>query len=57
MNLAEFISMSGYGEYVWSSYGFALVVLVANVAGALRRLGKARRLDAQSDGETVIKSD
>ena len=31
MTFAEFIDMGGYGAYVWSSYGIALVVLAANV--------------------------
>ncbi len=45
MSLAEFISMSGYGEYVWSAYGFALLVLAVNVIGAVRRLRNSRRTD------------
>jgi len=31
MNLEEFLHMGGYGFYVWSSYGIAMVVLVINV--------------------------
>ncbi len=31
MSLQEFLAMGGYGFYVWTSYGIALVVLVANV--------------------------
>ena len=31
MNLNEFLHMGGYGFYVWSSYGIALVVLVLNI--------------------------
>lgn len=31
MNLNEFLHMGGYGFYVWTSYGIALVVLLANV--------------------------
>ena len=31
MNLNEFLHMGGYAAYVWSSYGIALVVLLANV--------------------------
>ncbi len=27
----EFFHMGGYGFYVWTSYGIALVVLLANV--------------------------
>jgi heme exporter protein CcmD len=30
--------MSGYGAYVWSCYGLALVVLVSNVWAARRQL-------------------
>jgi heme exporter protein D len=29
--MKEFFHMGGYGFYVWSSYGIALLVLVANV--------------------------
>lgn len=49
MSFSEFISMSGYGEFVWSAYGFALLVLVINVASAVRRLRKSRRLDHSTD--------
>ena len=49
MSLSEFISMSGYGEFVWSAYGFALLVLVINFTGAVRRLRKSRRLDHSAD--------
>jgi heme exporter protein D len=31
MSLNEFIHMGGYGFYVWTSYGIALVVLLANI--------------------------
>jgi len=31
MSLAEFLNMGGYAAYVWSSYGIAAVVLVANL--------------------------
>lgn len=49
MSFSEFVSMSGYGEFVWSAYGFALLVLVINVAAAVRRLRKSRRLDPSAD--------
>ena len=49
MSFSEFISMSGYGEYVWSAYGFTLLVLVINVTFAVRRLRKARGLDHSTD--------
>jgi heme exporter protein D len=31
MSFGEFLSMGGYGVYVWSSYGIAAVVLVASL--------------------------
>lgn len=36
MSFSEFLHMGGYGAYVWSSYGIALVVMVANVLLPLR---------------------
>lgn len=47
--MKEFLAMGGYAFYVWTSYGLALVVLVANLVAPfmLRRklLGDiARRL-------------
>ena len=37
MSWSEFISMGGYGVYVWSAYGFAIVILVINVIIPMRR--------------------
>ena len=37
MNLDEFFHMGGYAFYVWTSYGIALLVLLANVIGPLRQ--------------------
>jgi heme exporter protein D len=31
MNWADFLSMNGYGVYVWGSYGVALLVFIAEV--------------------------
>ena len=31
MNLDEFLSMGGYGFYVWTSYGVTFLVLLANI--------------------------
>ena len=36
MTLAEFLDMGGYGFYVWTSYGIALVILVANIVAPLK---------------------
>ena len=37
MSWSEFISMGGYGVYVWSAYGFAIIILVINVIIPMRR--------------------
>jgi heme exporter protein D len=37
MSWSEFMSMGGYGIYVWSAYGFAIVILVINVIIPMRR--------------------
>ncbi len=37
MSWSEFISMGGYGVYVWSAYGFAIFILVINVIIPMRR--------------------
>jgi len=36
MSFSEFLDMGGYGIYVWSSYGLALIVLAINVIGPLQ---------------------
>ena len=56
MTWSHFISMGGYGSYVWSAYGFAAVVLIANVLlPVLRRKAVLRRLRqfAQSEVEEM----
>ena len=55
MNWSEFFNMGGYGFYVWTSYGIAMVVLLANIVAPiiggrnLRRelAGKLRREQSQ----------
>jgi len=53
--MSEFLHMGGYGFYVWTSYGIALLILVANVLSPIllkkkllselaRREQRARRL-------------
>jgi heme exporter protein D len=37
MSWSEFMSMGGYGVYVWSAYGFAIIILVINVIIPMRR--------------------
>jgi heme exporter protein D len=53
--LREFFHMGGYGFYVWSAYGVAFVVLVANVVVPMwrmrdvrARLARQARLEEQS---------
>lgn len=52
----EFIAQGGYGGYVWSAYGMALVLLVVEVVGLRRqyrtiltRLGRLLRLRKVQD--------
>jgi heme exporter protein D len=40
MNLTEFFHMGGYAFYVWTSYGIALIVLLANVLMPARQRKK-----------------
>ena len=42
-SLSEFLSMGGYGAYVWPAYGLAAVVIAGNIVLPLIRL---RRLKA-----------
>jgi len=34
-NWSEFFEMGGYAVYVWSSYGLALVMVIANVVSPI----------------------
>jgi len=40
MNLNEFFHMGGYAFYVWTSYGIALIILLANVIMPARQRKK-----------------
>jgi heme exporter protein D len=31
MSFQEFLAMGGYGFYVWTSYGIATIILIANI--------------------------
>ncbi len=42
--LAEFLSMGGYGAFVWPAYGLAMAVLVG-MAWASRRILRHRQAD------------
>jgi heme exporter protein CcmD len=40
--MRDFLHMSGYGTYVWGSYGIWLAIVVWNVWAALRMRSQAR---------------
>jgi len=40
MTMGEFFHMGGYAFYVWTSYGLALIVLLANVLAPFRQRRK-----------------
>ena len=44
MTLSEFLHMSGYAGYVWTSYGLTLLVLVLNFVSARRLEAEQQRL-------------
>jgi len=41
--VAEFIEMGGYGQWVWSAYGIALIVLASMIVLSLRMARQSRR--------------
>ncbi len=43
--MSEFLSMGGYGGYVWGSYGVTLVLLAVEVVFLIRR---KRKLEAKT---------
>lgn len=45
MTLEHFLTMGGYAEYVWPSFGLTLVLLVYNWRHAAARV---RKLEAQA---------
>ena len=47
MSFADFISMGGYGGYVWGAYGFTFAVLAINVIAAVRKLKKSAQCRAE----------
>ena len=40
MNWSEFFHMGGYAFFVWTSYGIALVVLLANIISPIMQRRK-----------------
>jgi heme exporter protein D len=37
MSLQDFLSMGGYAQFVWPSYGLVMVVLIVNFVLPIRR--------------------
>jgi len=37
-SLNEFLTMGGYGAYVWPAYGLAALVVIVNIVLPLKRL-------------------
>ncbi len=48
----DFLHMGGYAPYVWSSYGIALVVLLANLIAPIRARHKLITQLAQREKRT-----
>lgn len=42
-DLHEFLTMGGYGAYVWPSYAIAAVVVLVNALAPARRLKRIRQ--------------
>lgn len=47
MDWAAFFEMGGYAVYVWSAYGLAALVLIANLIVVLRRRKQVERMLAR----------
>ncbi len=43
MTLTEFLHMGGYAFYVWTSYGLAAVILIANLLVPMMSARRQRR--------------
>ncbi len=44
-SLNHWLYMGGYAQYVWSAYGFGLVILIGNVISAKRAHQKVIQLE------------
>jgi heme exporter protein D len=44
MNASSWLAMGGYGFYIWTSYGVAIVLLLGLLVASLRGL---RRIEAE----------
>ena len=50
MSMAEFLSMGGYGFYVWGAYLVTAVVIAVEIVAVRARLRNAQRI-AEAAGE------
>ena len=57
-SFADFLAMGKHGFYVWSAYGVSALLIIANMALAIRaqgqvrqRLGRQQRRDTLGDSE------
>ena len=55
MSIADFFSMGGYGVYVWTSFGIAALLMIAELVtlrgrrrATVRRLRRLQRAQRQS---------
>ena len=55
-SMEEFLHMGGYAFYVWTSYGIAAVVLIANVIAPMFARRELERRLARQDRQTRRKS-
>lgn len=55
-SIEEFLHMGGYGFYVWTSYGIAAVVLIANVIAPMFARRELERRLARQDRQNRRKS-
>lgn len=53
-NFGELLAMGGHGQYVWTSYGLALVILLFNIA---RPLMLNRRIVAERKRQLLREMD
>jgi heme exporter protein D len=49
MSFAEFISMGGYGFYVWGSYAACALALAIEIIAVRARLAAARRTAGRNE--------
>jgi len=48
MSIEEFLSMGGYAQFVWPSYGLVLVILIVNLILPLKRKAEIEKSISKS---------